>query len=89
MIIPIVTKVFGPTNKTSICSGYKCILQSNVPSLLVKSREIPILTFWSLLWYSNGYRIHVDIMTGEKVCQFMLLAQCAFIAQLVHPVGGE
>ena len=27
---------------------------------------------------NNGYRIYVEIMTGEKL----------FIGQLVHPVGG-
>ena len=36
---------------------------------------------------SNGYRIYVNIMTGENWRQFRLLT--SFIGQFVHTVGGE
>ena len=38
---------------------------------------------------TNGYRIYVDIMTGENCCQFRLLTWNSFIGQFVYPVGGE
>ena len=36
-----------------------------------------------------GYRIYVDIMTGEKCSQFRLLTWISFIGQFVHPVGRK
>ena len=36
----------------------------------------------------NGYRIYVDIMTGEKL-SFRLLTRTSFIGQFVLPVGGD
>ena len=38
--------------------------------------------------YNNGYRIYVDIMTGETCRQFSLLTWTLFIGQFVHQVGG-
>ena len=35
---------------------------------------------------ANGYRIYVDIMTGEK---FRLLTWTSLIVYFVHPVRGE
>ena len=37
--------------------------------------------------YSNGYRIYVDIMTGENCRKFWLLTWTSSIGQFVHPVG--
>ena len=37
----------------------------------------------------NGYRIYVDIRTGENCCQFRLLTWTAFIGQFIDPVGVE
>ena len=36
----------------------------------------------------NGYKIYVDIMTGENCPQFMLLAW-SFIGQFINPLVGE
>ena len=37
----------------------------------------------------NGYRIYVDIMTGEKLSSIRLLTWNSFIGQIDHPVGEE
>ena len=42
-----------------------------------------------LLYFSNGCRINVNIMTGENFRQFSLLTLNSFIGQYVYPVGGE
>ncbi len=43
-----------------------------------------------IVYYINGCRIYVDIMTGEKKFrQFSLLAWNLFIGQFVYPVEGE
>ena len=42
--------------------------------------------------FINGYRVYVDIMTGEKlssIYEFRLLTWTKLIGQFVHPVGGE
>ena len=37
----------------------------------------------------NGYRIYVDIISGENCHHFRLLTLTSFIGQFVNPVGGE
>ena len=37
----------------------------------------------------NGYRIYVDIMTGENCRQFTLLTFIYLIGQFFHPVGVD
>ena len=37
----------------------------------------------------NGYRIFLDIMTGEKLSLITLLTWDSFIGQIDHPVGKE
>ena len=39
-----------------------------------------------LTFAGDGYRIYVDIMTGDK---FTLLTWASFIDQFVHPIGGK
>ena len=36
----------------------------------------------------NGYRINVDIMTGEIYRQIRLLTWTSFIGQFINPVGN-
>ena len=38
---------------------------------------------------NTGYRIYLDIMTGENCRQFRLLTWTSFIVQFVQLLGGE
>ena len=38
--------------------------------------------------FYNGYRIYMDIITGEN-CQYRLLFPPSFIGQFVYPLGGK
>ena len=37
----------------------------------------------------QGYKIYVDIMTGENCCQFRLLTWISLIGQFVHQMKEE
>ena len=43
----------------------------------------------SCVYFYNGCRINMDIMTGENCRQFSLLTWNSFIGQFVHPVRGK
>ena len=47
------------------------------------------MTSIPILKAKNGYKIYVDIMTGENCRQFRLKTWNLFIGQFVYPVGGE
>ena len=58
----------------------------------MKMREIlsktEVTITWDLTVQDNGYRIDVDIITGENCLQFRLLTWTSLIVQFVYPACG-
>ena len=51
--------------------------------------KIKVNITWDLTVQDNGYKIYVDIITGENCRQFRLLTWTSLIGQFVYPVWGE